>query len=214
LIVDNTRRAARVAELLFGEYPDTGIELDHRNTWQLLVATMLSAQCTDARVNQVTPRLFRRWPRPSDLMAAKQSDLEEVIRATGMFRRKASALRAAARIVSEEHGGEVPDDIEALVALPGVGRKTAKVVLTQGHGTTAGVVVDTHVRRLAQRLGFSRKEDPEKIAAELEALLPRAEWTTFSTRLILHGRRVCTARSPRCNGCVLEEVCPRIGVPR
>ncbi len=209
-----TRLAARVAELLSGEYPDTRSELDHRTTWELLVATVLSAQCTDVRVNQVTPELFERWPRPSDLMTAEQKDLEEVIRATGMFRRKASALRAAAKIVAEQHGGEVPADIDALIALPGVGRKTAKVVLAQGYGLTAGVVVDTHVRRLARRLGLTRKDDAEKIAHELEAILPRAVWATFSSRLILHGRRICTARSPRCNECVLEEVCPRVGVRR
>jgi endonuclease-3 len=210
--VDPTQRTTRIVELLSGAYPDTRSELDHRTTWELLVATVLSAQCTDIRVNQVTPELFSRWPRPADLMAAEQDELEEVIRATGMFRRKASALRGAAKMVVEEHGGEVPADIENLVELPGVGRKTAKVVLGQGFGIAAGVVVDTHVRRLAQRLGLTSNEDPEKIASELEALIPEAEWTTFSTRLILHGRRVCSARSPRCEECILDEVCPRIGV--
>jgi endonuclease-3 len=210
--MDTTRRAVRVAELLAGVYPDTRSELDHRTTWELLVATVLSAQCTDIRVNQVTPELFSRWPQPSDLMAAQQKELEEVIRATGMFRRKASALRAAAKTVVERFGGEVPADIEDLLDLPGVGRKTAKVVLAQGHGVTAGVVVDTHVRRLARRLGLTRENDPEKIAAELEIILPKSDWTAFSTRLIVHGRRVCFARSPRCHGCVLDEICLRVGV--
>jgi len=212
--VEPAQRATRIVELLAGEYPETRSELDHRTTWELLVATILSAQCTDVRVNQVTPGLFSRWPRPADLAAAEQDELEEVIRVTGMFRRKAASLRAAAKIVAEDHGGEVPANIEALVALPGVGRKTAKVVLGQAFGIPAGIVVDTHVRRLAQRLGFTDGNDPEKIAIELESFLPRSEWMTFSMRLILHGRRVCVARSPRCDGCVLEEVCPRVGVLR
>ena len=172
------------------------------------MATVLSAQCTDVRVNKVTPGLFDRWPRPEDLASATPEDVETMIRSTGMFRRKTSSLRATAAIVVSDYGGEVPDDLEALVALPGVGRKTAKVVLGEGFGIAAGVTVDTHVRRLARRLGLTRLEDPEKIAAELETLLPQEEWITFSTRLILHGRRVCSARSPRCGECVLAEVCP------
>jgi len=205
-------RAATIAELLTGEYPDAATELDYGSPWELLVATVLSAQCTDVRVNKVTPELFARWPRPEDLARASQEDVESVIRSTGMFRQKASSLRSTAGIVVTEHGGEVPKDLEALVALPGVGRKTAKVVLGEAFGVAAGVTVDTHVRRLARRLGLTRLEDPEKIAAELESLLPREEWIKFSTRLILHGRRVCSARSPRCDECVLAEVCPRVGV--
>jgi len=204
--------ATRVVDLLGGEYTDVGNELDYRTTWELLVATMLSAQCTDVRVNMVTPELFARWPRPVDLADAEQNEVEEVIRSTGMFRRKASSLRAAAKSIAESHRGEVPADLEALVALPGVGRKTAKVVLGQGFGFACGVVVDTHVRRLARRLGLTSANDPEKIAAELETLVPRTEWIAFSMRLILHGRRVCTARSPSCEKCVLDEVCPRVGV--
>jgi endonuclease-3 len=200
--------AGAVAELLAGEYPDAATELDYRSPWELLVATVLSAQCTDVRVNTVTPELFARWPRPEDLASASQEEVEEIIRSTGMFRQKASSLRAAAGIVVSEHGGGVPEDLDALVALPGVGRKTAKVVLGEGFGIAAGVTVDTHVRRLARRLGLTRLEDPEKIAAELEALLPQEEWIKFSTRLILHGRRVCSARSPRCDACVLAELCP------
>lgn len=205
-------RAATVAKLLSGDYPDAATELDYSSPWELLVATVLSAQCTDVRVNKVTPELFARWPRPKDLASAAQEDVETIIRSTGMFRQKASSLRAAAGIVVSEHGGEVPEDLNALVALPGVGRKTAKVVLGEGFGIAAGVTVDTHVRRLARRLGLTRLEDPEKIAAELEAMLPREEWIGFSTRLILHGRRVCSARSPCCDECVLAEVCPKIGV--
>jgi len=205
-------RAATVAELLAGEYPDAATEIDYGSPWELLVGTVLSAQCTDVSVNKVTPEVFARWPRPEDLAPASQEDVETVIRSTGMFRQKASSLRAAAGIVVSEHGGGVPGDLEALVALPGVGRKTAKVVLGEAFGIAAGVTVDTHVRRLARRLGLTRLEDPEKIAAELEDLLPQEEWIKFSTRLILHGRRVCGARSLRCDECVLAEACPRVGV--
>jgi endonuclease-3 len=212
LIVDQETRAGAVAELLGLEYPDAVTELDHESPWELLVATVLSAQCTDVRVNKVTPELFARWPRPEDLASASQEEVETIIRSTGMFRQKAASLRAAAGIVVSEHGGVVPEDLDALVALPGVGRKTAKVVLGEGFGIAAGVTVDTHVRRLARRLGLTRLRDPEKVAAELETLLPREEWIKFSTRLILHGRRVCTARSPRCDECVLADVCPKIGV--
>lgn len=208
------KRAAKIAELLASEYPDAAIELDYGSPWELLVATVLSAQSTDVRVNQVTPDLFARWPGPADLASASQEDVEQVIRSTGMYRRKASSLRAAARIVASEHGGEVPRDIEALVGLPGVGHKTAKVVLGEAFAIVAGVTVDTHVRRLARRLGLTSLEDPEKIAAELESLLPQSRWITFSTRLILHGRRVCSARNPRCDECVLAAACPKIGVRR
>ena len=201
-------RAATVAELLSDEYPEAATELDYGSPWELLVATVLSAQCTDVRVNKVTPELFARWPFPEDLASASQEDVESVIRSTGMFRQKATSLRTAAAIVASDHGGGVPEDLDALVALPGVGRKTAKVVLGEAFGIAAGVTVDTHVRRLAHRLGLTRLEDPEKIAAELETLLPQEEWIKFSTRLILHGRRVCGARSPRCGECVLAEVCP------
>jgi len=210
--VEQATHAATVAKLLTGEYPEAATELDYGSPWELLVATVLSAQCTDVRVNKVTPALFDRWPRPEDLASASQEDVETLIRSTGMFRRKASSLRKTADLVVSEHGGEVPGNLEALVALPGVGRKTAKVVLGEGFGIAAGVTVDTHVRRLARRLGLTHVEDPEMIATELESLLPREGWIKFSTRLILHGRRVCSARSPRCGECVLAEVCPKIGV--
>lgn len=207
-----SERAGRVVELLAAGYPDAACELDHRSPWELLVATVLSAQSTDLRVNTVTPELFERWPTPADLSRAEQDDVEDVIRSVGMFRQKASALRKAARMVADDHDGEVPAQMAALIALPGVGRKTAKVVLGEGFGVAAGVTVDTHVRRLARRLGLTDLQDPEKIAAVLEELLPQNEWIRFSTRLILHGRRVCSARSPQCAKCVLEPVCPRVGV--
>jgi endonuclease-3 len=211
---DRRQRANRIAELLAAEYPDACCELDYRSPWELLVATVLSAQSTDVRVNDVTPFLFARWPQPGDLAKAAQEEIEAIIRSTGMFRNKARSLRAIAGIVAERHGGVVPCELDALIALPGVGRKTAKVVLGEGFGIPAGVTVDTHVRRLTHRLGLTRLDDPERIAAKLEALLPQAEWIQFSTRLILHGRRVCSARNPRCEQCVLVEVCPRIGVRR
>jgi endonuclease-3 len=212
LIVDAASRAAMVVELLAEAYPEARCELDHGSPWQLLVATVLSAQCTDVRVNRVTPELFARWPGPAEMAAASQADLESVIRSTGMFRRKAASLRNAARLVVDRHGGEVPSTMDALAALPGVGRKTAKVVLGEGFGIAAGVTVDTHVRRLARRLGLTSLDDPEKIAADLERLIRRDEWIRFATRLILHGRRVCAARTPRCGDCVLEGLCPKIGV--
>jgi len=213
-MMERNQRATAITERLAGEYPDARCELDYRSPWELLVATMLSAQCTDVRVNRVTPDLFARWPQAADLAAAAQEDVEAVIRSTGMYRQKAASLRATARIIAGEHGGVVPEDIDALVALPGVGRKTAKVVLGEGFGIAAGVTVDTHVRRLAQRLGLTDLEDAEKIAAELEELLPQDEWIAFSTRMILHGRRVCSARSPRCDDCLLADVCPSAGVER
>ena len=211
-MMERNERATAIVERLAGEYPDARCELDYRSPWELLVATMLSAQCTDVRVNRVTPDLFARWPQAADLAAAAQEDVEAVIRSTGMYRQKAASLRATARILVDEHGGVVPSDIDALVRLPGVGRKTAKVVLGEGFGMAAGVTVDTHVRRLARRLDLTDLEDAEKIAAELEELLPRSQWISFSTRLILHGRRVCTARSPRCDDCGLKEICARVGV--
>jgi endonuclease-3 len=210
--VDLVTRGTAIASLLADEYADARTELDHDSQWQLLVATVLSAQCTDVRVNAVTPGLFARWPGPAELAAAQQAEIEEVIRSTGMFRQKARSLRQAARLVMTEHGGEVPADLDALVALPGVGQKTAKVVLGEGFGIAAGVTVDTHVRRLARRLGLTTLEDAEKIATELEAIVPRDAWIEFSTRLILHGRRVCKARLPLCEECVLAEMCPRVGV--
>ena len=210
--MDRRQRAARVVDLLAREYPDARCELDFRSPWELLVATVLSAQSTDVRVNAVTPELFARWPRPADLAAASQEEVEAVIRSAGMFRNKARSLRAIARILKDEYNGEVPAEIDALVALPGVGRKTAKVVLGEGYGIAAGITVDTHVRRLAGRLGLTSLEDPERIATELEEVLPRDEWIRFATRLILHGRRVCSARNPRCEDCVLSEICPRVGL--
>ena len=206
------RRAGLVAELLAEAYPDAECELDYQTPWQLLVATVLSAQCTDQRVNAVTPELFRRFPGPEETARADLDELETLIRPTGFHRTKASNLRQTARRIVADHGGRVPGELEALVALPGVGRKTAKVVLGEAFGIAAGVAVDTHVRRLAFRIGLSSETDPERVAADLEALLPRSEWVDLGKRLILHGRRVCGARRPRCEDCCLAVACARRGL--
>jgi len=210
--VTKSERARVVAELLAGAYPEAACELDYRDPWQLLVATVLSAQCTDQRVNQVTPGLFERWPTPAAMAGAPLDELEQAVRPTGFYRNKARAVREAARTVVSRHGGTVPQDLEALVELPGVGRKTAKVVLGEAFGLAAGIAVDTHVRRVAGRLGLTRSTDPEAIADELERLVPQSGWIAFSMRMILHGRRVCTARRPRCAGCPLEPACAKLGV--
>lgn len=207
-----TRRLERLLALLRRAYPDAECELEYRSPWQLLVATVLSAQSTDVRVNGVTPELFARWPGPPELARSDPAELESVIRPVGFYRSKARNLREAARRVVDEYGGVVPADLASLVALPGVGRKTAKVVLGEAFGIAAGIAVDTHVHRLARRLGLADHRDPERVAELLERIVPRTEWIELSLRLILHGRRVCHARRPRCEGCALAEVCPRVGV--
>lgn len=176
------------------------------------MATILSAQCTDARVNQVTPALFARFPDAASLAASLPGALEETVRSTGFFNSKAKAIRGAARRIVEAHGGAVPRTMEELRALPGVGRKTANVVLGNAFGAPGGVVVDTHVGRLARRLGWSAQRDPEKVERDLNALVPREEWVFVSHALILHGRTVCPARKPRCAACPLEALCPKTGV--
>ena len=200
-----------MARALAGAYPDARCALRHRNAWELLVATILSAQCTDERVNMVTPGLFARYPAAAALADASSPDLEAMIRSTGFFRQKAKALKSVAAAIAAR-GGEVPRDMDELVALGGVGRKTANVVLGTAYGIPA-IMVDTHVRRLANRLGLTREDDPVKIEMDLRGLLPPAEWTDFSHRLIHHGRRICTARAPRCPECPLAAWCPKIGVP-
>lgn len=203
--------AADVLSRLHEAYPGADCSLDHTDAFQLLVSTILSAQCTDARVNGVTPALFRRFPSPA-AMAGAGGELEELIRSTGFFNAKAKSIRGACRTIVEVHGGLVPKTMEALHALPGVGRKTANVVLGNAWGDPDGVVVDTHVGRLARRLGWSRQADPVKVENDLNALLPREAWVFASHALILHGRRVCTSRSPRCASCFLADLCPKAGV--
>ena len=201
-------RTVEIIRRLRIEHPDAHCALDHRNAYELLVATILSAQCTDERVNQVTPALFGRYPTARDLAGGRTEEVEDLIRPTGFFRNKTKSLLGMANAVVEHHGGDIPRTMDELTALPGVGRKTANVVLGNAFHENVGVVVDTHVRRVSQRLGFTKHEDPEKIEQDLMALIPREEWTDFSHLLIWHGRRVCIARKPRCEACVLSELCP------
>jgi endonuclease III len=201
-------RTAAIVRRLHSEYPDARCSLDHRNAYELLTATILSAQCTDERVNLVTPALFARYPTPHDLAAARQEDVEELIRSTGFFRSKAKSLIGMATAVSETHGGDVPRAMDVLTALPGVGRKTANVVLGNAFGMNDGVVVDTHVRRLSGRLGLTTHTDPEKIEQDLMRLVEHDEWTDVSHLFIYHGRAVCKAPTPRCEACVLADICP------
>lgn len=205
-------RAQAIDQALARAYPEASCELDFRNPYELLVATILSAQCTDARINTVAPAFFARYPDAVALATADIEDIEALIRPTGFYRSKARSLLGLARAVVAHHGGDIPATMESLTALPGVGRKTANVVLGTAFGRAAGVVVDTHVGRLARRLGLSAESDPEKVERDLMALFPPETWIALGHRLILHGRRVCAARRPACGKCVLDDLCPRIGV--
>ena len=204
-------RAAALARALGRTYPDAWCELVYTTPWELLVATILSAQCTDKMVNQVTPELFATYPGPADLAAAPVERVEALIKRTGFFRQKTKAIRAVAQAVAGEFAGRVPDDMAVLTQLPGVGRKTANVVLGTAFGRPA-IFVDTHVTRLANRLGLTVEENPVKIERDLMELLPEKAWTHFAHRLIHHGRRVCGARKPRCSTCTLARWCPQMGV--
>ena len=208
------RRAAELFARLAAEYPLAHCELNYRTPYELLVATILSAQCTDVRVNLVTPAFFARYPTPAQLAQADPAEVQELIRSTGFFRNKTKRLLGMAQALTGSHGGEVPREMETLRKLPGVGRKTANVVLGNAYGINEGVTVDTHVARLSARLGLSRQQTPEKIERDLMALFPRADWTLLSHLLIWHGRRVCIARLPRCEVCVVNELCPSARVPR
>jgi endonuclease-3 len=201
-------RAAEVYDLLAAEYPDAHCELDFRDPFQLAVATILSAQTTDERVNMVTPELFRRYPDASALASAEQGGVEEIIRSTGFFRNKAKNIIGFARGLMAEHAGRVPSTMDELSSLPGVGRKTANVILGNAFGVDEGVVVDTHVKRLAALLGFTREESPEKVEEDLMELFPRERWTLLSHLLIWHGRRCCIARRPKCEACAVSHLCP------
>jgi endonuclease III len=201
-------RAPEIYRRLEQEYPDARCALDHRNPYELLVATILSAQCTDKRVNMVTPALFAKYPDPDAMAVAKPEELEEMIRSTGFFRNKTKSLLGMSSAVVEQHAGTVPATMDALVKLPGVGRKTANVVLGNAFGTNEGVVVDTHVARLSQRLRLSAQTDPVKIEQDLIGLFPREQWTMLSHLLISHGREICDARKPKCEACVVSQLCP------
>ena len=209
--------AARVRKIISGlnhTYPDAHCELDFSNPLELLVATILSAQCTDKRVNLVTAHLFKTYHSAVDFAQAPLPELERVIKTTGFFRNKARSIKTAAQAIVEKHGGQVPRTMEELTQLGGVGRKTANVVLGNAFDINSGVVVDTHVARLSQRLGFTREQSPEKIEQALMGLVPSDEWTLFSHWLIWHGRRRCYARNPDCPHCEIQALCPRIGVPK
>jgi endonuclease III len=200
-------RIRPIIERLAAEHPDATIALRFRNDLELLVAVMLSAQTTDVNVNRVTERLFEKYRRPQDYLAVPPAELEDDIRPTGFFRQKAKAIRGTMAILLEQHDGRVPKRLEELLRLPGVARKTANVVVAE-RGQAEGIVVDTHVRRLSQRLGLTRQEDPTKIERDLQRLVPRRDWNRFPHLLIWHGRRVCLARAPRCDACVVNGLCP------
>lgn len=204
--------AAEVVRSLASLYPDSTCALHHRNPFELLVATILSAQCTDVRVNMVTPELFSRFPDVQSLARADQAELENLIRSTGFFRSKAKNLIAMATGLVAQHNGEIPTDLEALVKLGGVGRKTANVVLGTAFGLASGIVVDTHVKRLSFRLGLTKSKDPKIIERELMEVIPREEWVDLSHRLIEHGRKLCIAQRPKCEICALAAICPKNGV--
>jgi endonuclease III len=206
-VAPKRERIGPIVERLAAEHPDAVIALRFRDPIELLVSVMLSAQTTDVTVNRVTEALFRKYRRPEDYLAVPLEELEADIRSTGTFRMKARNLQGAMRMLLEEFDGEVPERLDDLVRLPGVGRKTANVVAAE-RGATQGIVVDTHVRRLSQRLGLTRREDPVKIEGDLMRIVPREDWARFPHLLIWHGRRVCDARRPRCEACVLADLCP------
>jgi endonuclease III len=210
---DRKKHARRIITILKRTYPDAECALHHETAFQLLAATILSAQCTDERVNMVTPQLFAKYPTPAKLAAASQQSVEKIIQSCGFFRNKATSLRGMARALVERHDGRVPDDLDALTALPGVGRKTANVVLGTAFGIPSGVVVDTHVRRISRLMGLTTSNNPDIIERELMEILPRKERINYSHRLIHHGRAICIARRPKCTECPLLKICPRVGLP-
>lgn len=201
-------RVGRILALLDERYPDVECELDHKNAFELLVATILSAQCTDKRVNMVTPDLFARFPSPEAMAEGDLAEIEELVRTTGFFRNKAKNIQGAATLITDKHNGEVPRDFEDLLELPGVARKTANVVMGVAFEEASGVVVDTHVKRITNLLNLTKQSDPVKIEADLKDALPQEHWIRFSHQLIHHGRGVCIARRPECGDCPLREECP------
>ncbi len=204
------KHAAVIADRLAADRPNPVVELDFRSAWELLVATILSAQSTDKMINTITPELFMRWPGPEQLASADLEAVEEVIKSSGFFRQKAKTIVKAAQVLVEHFGGEVPTELDALVTVPGVGRKTANVVLGSAFRIASGMVVDTHVTRVAARLGLTTETDAEKIEADLCKVFPKAAWIDTSHRLVLHGRYVCKAKAPACGACVLGDVCPAV----
>jgi len=210
--MDTAARAREIVARLRPLYPDLAPALAYSNAYELLVATVLAAQCTDARVNTVTPEFFRRWPDPKALARADVAAVEEVVHSTGFFRQKAKNLVAAAILMTSRHNGAVPASMEALTALPGVARKTANIVLSNALGLNEGIAVDTHVRRLAFRLGLTSSENPTIIEKNMMPLFARTDWGAINHLLVMHGRAVCKARKPRCEACVLDAICPKLGL--
>jgi len=206
-------QAAEIHRRLLALYPDAHCELTYRNPYELAVATILSAQCTDKRVNLVTPELFRRWPDADALSRASREEIEAVIQSTGFYRNKAKSLSGFANQLMDRHDGDVPAVMEQLVVLPGIGRKTANVVLGNAFGINEGIVVDTHVQRLSNRFGLTRETDAVKVEKALIPLFPRESWTMLSHLMIWHGRRVCDARRPKCSSCTLADICPSAEIP-
>ena len=200
-------RVAAILKILDETYPDAVCALVHKTPWELLVATILSAQTTDVRVNMVTPELFRRFPTPAAMAKAKLSDLEELVKTTGFFRNKAKSIQGAAKKITEQFGGKVPETLAELITVPGAARKTANVVLGVSFGKAEGVVVDTHVFRISHRLGLAKGDTPQKVEQELMNVIPRDHWIRFSHQIIHHGRQVCIARNPKCRQCTLETLC-------
>ncbi len=211
-LVDRKKQARKIVMALKKSYPDAECALHHDNAFQLLAATILSAQCTDERVNMVTPALFKKYPTPDKLAQAKQADVEKLIQSCGFFRSKATNLIGMAKALVNQFDGELPRTLEELITLPGVGRKTANVVLGTVYGIASGVVVDTHVKRICNLLGLTESQNPEIIERDLVALLPKKEWVDFSHRLIHHGRQICIARRPQCHKCPLLKHCERVGL--
>jgi len=201
-------RTKKIIQLLKRAYPDAKCSLNHSNAFELLIATILSAQCTDERVNIVTADLFRKYRKPEDYLKVPASELQSDIRTTGFFRNKTKSIQGTAKVLTEQYGGRVPGTIEELLELPGVARKTANVVLGNAFGVSSGVVVDTHVTRLSRRLGLTQQKDPVKIENDLIAIVPKKDWVIFSHLLIAHGRKICKARNPLCAECVVEKFCP------
>jgi endonuclease III len=212
MIIDKKKQTAEVIKRLKKAYPDAHCALNHTNAFELLVATILSAQCTDDRVNIVTADLFRKYRKPQDYLDVSQEELAFDIKSINFFNNKTKSIRGASEKIIENFGGEVPKTMDELLTLNGVARKTANVVLGNAFGIASGVVVDTHVSRLSQRLGLTEETTPEKIEKDLAELVPKKDWVMFPHWLIYHGRRVCNARKPKCEGCVLENICPKIGV--
>jgi endonuclease-3 len=202
------QRVRKIIRFLKRAYPDAKCSLNHANAFELLIATILSAQCTDARVNIVTQDLFRKYRKPEDYLKVSAKELERDIRTTGFFRNKTKSIQGTARVLTEQYGGKVPDTIEELLELPGVARKTANVVLGNAFGISSGVVVDTHVTRLSHRLGLSTQKTAEKIEQDLIAIVPKKDWVMFPHLMIAHGRAICKARNPLCAECVVENLCP------